>query len=275
MLSFAAIASGSNGNCYYIGNEQGAVLIDTGISCKETEKRMQRLGLEMAGIKAIFLTHEHSDHIAGLDVISRRYKIPIYATPGTWNGLLKQPQGLLPNFIQRNDTIELNGLTIRSFSKSHDAAEAVSFVVSEKGYNVGVITDIGYACSEVKKILPRCHALFIESNYCVDLLESGSYPRSLKDRISGRKGHLSNQEALELVRHKAGPQLRHLILSHLSANNNRPDLVDSLFAGFRPQMTVHVASRSAESPLWQLDMAGGPRPIGKPNSQNNQLSLFS
>lgn len=275
MLSFAAIASGSNGNCYYVGNNNEAILVDVGISCRETERRMARLGLSMDRVKGVLLTHEHSDHIVGLDVLARKYQLSVYSTEGTWRALHRIPQTVNTRFIKRNEQFDLGNLRIRSFSKSHDAAEAVSYIISQQNYHVGVITDIGYACTEVKKWVPKCHALFLESNYCSHLLESGSYPRALKNRISGRRGHLSNDEALELIRAKAGPQLRHLILSHLSANNNRPELVDSMFDSFRSRMTVYVASRYQESPLWELDPSGGPRSSERSKPGNSQLSLFS
>ena len=256
MLSFASIASGSNGNCYYIGNESEAVLVDVGLSCRELLRRVERLGLDMNRIRAIFLSHEHSDHISGLTVLSKKYRIPVFSTPGTWQGGRKATPAAGVQFIASNDIIDVGQLRVQAFPKFHDAAEPVSFVVSQNELRVGVMTDIGHACEEVIRHLPACQALFLESNYCEQMLAAGHYPYHLKQRISGHTGHLSNTQAFELVQAYAGPQLRYLILSHLSANNNRPEVVEELFSPLRERMEVFVASRHQESPIWRLSDDG-------------------
>lgn len=252
MLSFASIASGSNGNCYYVSDGEHAVLIDAGISCKETERRMARLGLKPESVNAIFISHEHADHVVGLRVLATKYQIPVFINPHTLRGCkFKLPPHLicsLPSF----DPVCIGDLEIVAFPKSHDAADPVSFVVEKKGYRVGVFTDIGFACEQVKSFLPLCNAVFLESNYCDDMLATSRYPYILKSRISSARGHLSNADAFSLLQQAAGKQLSHIIFSHLSANNNHPDRVAELISGLLPHYTTHIASRSEESPIFSL-----------------------
>ncbi|MBS4064653.1 MAG: MBL fold metallo-hydrolase, partial [Chitinophagaceae bacterium] len=163
-LFIASLNSGSNANCYYVGNSNEAVLIDAGLSCRETEKRMKRLELDIKKVKAIFISHEHSDHISGLEVLSKKHQLPVYITSPTLNNSsLKLEPGLITSFT-KNKVVQIGELEIMPFTKSHDAADAHSFTISSKGIHVGVITDIGYACKQVLKHFSRCHAVFLESN---------------------------------------------------------------------------------------------------------------
>src|SRR5688572_2612681 len=189
-LFTASLNSGSNGNCYYVGNKQEAVLIDAGISCRETEKRMLRLGLNIKSVKAIFVSHEHSDHISGIRVLSKKHQIPVYISGLTLqsSGLTLQ-QNLVRNF-QSHEEISIGDLTVIPFPKLHDAAEPFSFVIRNKEVCVGVMTDIGSCCDHVISYFKLCHAVFLETNYDSQLLETGHYPAYLKKRIRGDKGHL-------------------------------------------------------------------------------------
>ncbi len=265
-LQFASLNSGSNGNCYYVGNETEAVLIDAGISLREIERRMSRLQLPMDRVKALFISHEHSDHVTGLTALTRKFKIPVFITEGT-HSALSQP--LDPEFVQiikAPVSTQIGGLEIHSFSKHHDAAEPISFVVSYKESSMGVFTDIGHACAEVKKQFKRCDAVLLESNYCDTMLEEGRYPDHLKRRIRGRQGHLSNDQALELFLKHKGKNLHTLILGHLSQNNNTMDKVSKVFNGHSKLIEIVVASRHKESPLFTITR----KKTGTPN----QLSLF-
>jgi phosphoribosyl 1,2-cyclic phosphodiesterase len=275
-LQLASLNSGSNANCYYVGNSNEAVLIDAGLSCRETEKRMGRLGLGMRSVKAIFISHEHADHIAGLEVLSKKYHLPVYITPGTLaNSKLKLSPELIASFSDKN-SIGLGTLQVLPFRKSHDANDPYSFVVSHMGVHVGVITDIGYACKAVLQYFAQCHAVFLESNYCEDMLMNGGYPYHLKQRISGQQGHLSNKQALQLFLQHRAPHLQLLILSHLSQNNNRPQVVESLFAPYAGNVQVVVASRQKETALFTLDTIAPQQLTVKSIEQKNtlQLSLF-
>jgi phosphoribosyl 1,2-cyclic phosphodiesterase len=272
-LYITSLNSGSNGNCYYIGNDTEAVLIDAGISCRETEKRMGRLGLSMKLVKAIFVSHEHGDHITGIPRISKKYQLPVYITPSTYTSSRIPIEAHLVRSFYQNQAVTIGGLTILAFPKSHDASDPHSFVVSQGRINIGIITDIGVACKQVVRHFRQCHAVFLESNYCEDLLAKGNYPYYLKQRISSENGHLSNLQALDLfIRHR-GRQLSHLILSHLSKNNNHPDLVNRIFQEQAGDTRIIVASRYQETPVFQIgDTASHQKPIRKKRAE--QLSLF-
>lgn len=257
MFSFASIASGSNGNCYYIGNSDRSILVDIGISCRLLEKRMRLLNLDIRSVQAVLVTHEHSDHICGLDTFVKKYDTPIYMNEATLrNSRLNIPENRL-RFINTGEQFSAAGFSLLPFSKSHDAADPLNFLVSQNGYHLGVFTDMGYGSEELKKYLRYCHAVFLESNYCEQMLEASSYPAVLRKRISGRKGHLSNAQAFELLSKEPGPHLRQIILSHLSANNNTPDRVAAIFKSLMGRYKIHIASRTEPSPLFQLDTGGG------------------
>jgi phosphoribosyl 1,2-cyclic phosphodiesterase len=276
-LQIASLNSGSNANCYYIGNKNEAVLIDAGLSCRETDKRMKRLGLDISSVKAIFISHEHADHIAGLPVLSKKYKLPVYITQNTMrNCNFEIEKNLAFSFIH-NKPVSIGELSIIPFIKSHDAKDPHSFIVSNNKVHVGVITDIGYACKYVIKHFKLCDAVFLESNYCEQMLENGSYPLHLKRRISSKKGHLSNDQALELFLKHKPEHLQLLILSHLSQNNNRPEIVNSLFTQYANGVKVVVASRHKETELYHIERnqpLRAVRTFKKLKENKAQLSLF-
>src|SRR6476469_2962235 len=164
-LFISSIASGSNGNCYYIGTATEAVLVDVGISCREVEQRMQKLGLSLTHVKGIFISHEHSDHIQGVAVLARKYNLPVYITTPTLQfGRLRLTGHPVFSF-QHGEAVSVGALTITPFSKAHDAADPYSFVVAYDGINVGVFTDIGTPCAHLVRHFSTCHAAFLEANY--------------------------------------------------------------------------------------------------------------
>ena len=275
-LFISSLNSGSNGNCYYIGNEAEAILIDAGISCRETEKRMKRSGLSMDNVKAVFISHEHGDHISGLPVLSKKYKLPVYITAATERfGNLKLEKKLVKRF-KADEPVTIGNLSITAFQKEHDAGDPHSFVVSSSSVKVGIITDVGIACIKVIYHFKQCHAAFLESNYDEDMLMNGSYPYHLKKRISDGKGHLSNHQALELFKKHRPPFMSHLILAHLSKNNNKPELVDELFRKHASGINIVVASRNKETDVFLIDSpAAAIKLLRKRNTEApQQLSLF-
>jgi phosphoribosyl 1,2-cyclic phosphodiesterase len=276
-LYISSLNSGSNGNCYYVGNEHEAVLIDAGISCKETEKRMKRLGLDMGMVKAIFVSHEHADHINGIRVLSRKYQLPVYITASTLRSAGFLVEKTLIRSLNATTQVSIGGLNVVAFTKSHDASDPHSFMVSGNGVNVGVFTDIGNCCKNVIRYFQQCHAAFLESNYCEDMLMNGNYPYVLKRRISSDNGHLSNTQALGLFRAHRSNHLSHLILAHLSKNNNSPELVDRLFRQYAGNTSITVASRYAETPVFRIEggslVSPAPAPVAAMQSVH-QLSLF-
>ncbi|MDP4262852.1 MAG: MBL fold metallo-hydrolase [Bacteroidota bacterium] len=268
-----SLNSGSNGNCYYIGNENEAILIDAGISCRETEKRMKRLGLSVQKLKAIFISHEHGDHISGVPVLSKKYQLPVYITAATQRfGRLHLEKQLVKRF-KADKPVIIGGLHITAFQKEHDASDPHSFIVAAGSARVGIFTDIGIACKQVIHYFKQCHAAFLEANYDEEMLMSGSYPYHLKKRISDGKGHLSNIQALELFKKHRPPFMSHLVLSHLSKNNNKPELVHELFQRHAGNTTIIIASRNKETEIFSIDYDDkSPKKIKR--EKPKQLSLF-
>ena len=275
-LQICSIASGSNGNCYYIGNSNEAVLIDAGISCREVEKRMKRQGLEMSKVKALFISHEHSDHINGMKTLSKKHQMPVFITTHTLRSSFKRIEKHLINSFNEAEPVLIGGLKITAFKKLHDASDPHSFIVSCDGVNVGVFTDIGFACKPMISYFKQCHAAFLESNYCEDMLMNGPYPVYLKKRISSDDGHLSNKQALELFMQYKGSQLAYLVLSHISKNNNSPELVNNLFTEKAGNTKIIVASRYEETSVYQVEPASESINLKffKPYKKPEQLSLF-
>ncbi len=252
-LFIASLNSGSNGNCYYVGNQHEAVLIDAGISCKEIETRMLRLGLSMKMVKAVFISHEHSDHIKGVEVFSKKHQLPVYVTEATRKqGRIKLETALSKSFDNTSPTM-VGNLAVTAFSKLHDAADPYSFTISCNEITVGVFTDIGTPCQQLVHHFKQCHAAFLEANYDDEMLDNGGYPYYLKSRIRGGHGHLSNKQALELfTTHRPG-FMSHVILSHLSKNNNCPKLAGDLFTQHANGVQVIVASRFEETLLFEIN----------------------
>ncbi len=274
-LFVSSLNSGSNGNCYYIGNGREAVLIDAGISCRETERRMKRLDLSMRMVKAIFITHEHTDHIYGVSKLSKKYELPVYITEPTRNNNRLHLQQHLPVSFHAYKPVSVGGLTVTAFPKFHDAADPHSFIVSGNGAQVGIFTDIGRPCEHLIAHFRQCHAAFLESNYDEEMLETGGYPQRLKNRIRGGSGHLSNAQALELFTRHRSPQLSHLFLVHLSANNNCPQLAQDMFNAVAGKTKIILAPRTQETAVYRITATPAhiERAI-KSNVAKRQLSLF-
>jgi len=251
-LFTTSLNSGSNGNCFYVGNEHEAVLVDAGISCREIEKRMKRLGLTMQKVRAVLVTHEHSDHIRGINTLHKKHKLPVYITHSTLRhgGLSLDPDSVIS--FQPYQPIQIGQLYITAFPKAHDASDPYSFIVGCNGVKVGIFTDIGNPCDHVINHFKQCNAAFLETNYDEEMLENGSYPYHLKRRIRGGQGHLSNKQALELFQTHRPSFMTHLFLSHLSQNNNDPDLVLNLFNKHAGKTRIILASRYEETKVYQI-----------------------
>lgn len=276
-LFITSLNSGSNGNCYYVGNDREAVLVDAGLSCRETEKRMKRLGLSMQSVKAIFVSHEHDDHIKGIPVIAKKYRLPVYITAGTLsNGHLELDAELVVSF-KAYAPVSVGALNVTAFPKFHDAIDPHSFVIESKGIRIGVFTDIGAPCGHLIHHFQQCHAAFLEANYDEEMLEKGSYPWHLKNRIRNGQGHLSNRQALDLFKTYRPSFMSHLFLSHLSQNNNSPDLTLDLFNRHADGIRIILASRYEETAVYSIDPAESLGPVNlpkRPAPPSTQISLF-
>ena len=260
-LFISSLNTGSNGNCFYIGTEQEAVLIDAGISLREINRRMNRLDLDIKKIKAIFITHEHTDHTRGLCSLLKKYPVPVYITNSTLqnSGVYVQPH-LIRSFSAYNP-VQIGSLSITAFPKWHDAVDPHSFQVSSNNINVGIFTDIGSPCEHVIYHFSQCHAAFLEANYDDHMLDTGSYPFHLKRRIKSQHGHLSNAQALQLFLQSKPAHMSHLFLSHLSKNNNCPNLVRQLFEDACGNTKIIVASRYEETPVYKISSSSFSSPL--------------
>ncbi|MCR5108437.1 MAG: MBL fold metallo-hydrolase [Lachnospiraceae bacterium] len=228
-MEICSIASGSSGNCIYVGSEDTHLLVDVGISGKRVEEGLNSLGLKPEDIDGILITHEHSDHIAGLGIMARRYGIPLYATGGTIEALNNNKTlGNIPadlfNRVKADDSFMIEDLVINPVTISHDAREPVAYRLSKGMHSVGVLTDLGKYDDYTIKSFSGVEALLIESNHDVNMLQVGKYPYPLKQRILGDRGHLSNETCGKLLCSLLHDDLKTIMLGHLSKENNLAEL---------------------------------------------------
>lgn len=228
-MEFCSLASGSSGNCIYIGSDTTAVLVDAGLSGKQLEERLQTFGHTGKDLSGILVTHEHSDHIRGLGVLARKFRIPIFLTEGTKQAVRKMKSlGEIPEeqirVVKGDENVELGDLTIHPFRISHDAAEPVGYRVSAGKQSAAVATDMGTYSEYTIRQLRDLDILLLEANHDVHMLEVGRYPYYLKLRILGEKGHLSNVDSGNLLGEVLHDNIRHIVLGHLSEENNYPAL---------------------------------------------------
>ena len=229
MIEVCGLASGSNGNAFFIRTGTDCFLVDAGISCKQICLRLQQIRHHIDEIKGIFITHEHSDHVRGLRVLLNRFPIPVYITEKTYNYLPEAIDGRHIHFIESNDRITINNTVIQSLPKSHDAVDPSLFIFYYKDKKISTISDIGHACENVVEAVKDANIIFLESNYDETMLWEGFYPYFLKQRVAGEFGHLSNAMAGELILNHASPGLEYVLLSHLSENNNTPEIALQTF----------------------------------------------
>lgn len=228
-MRLCSIASGSSGNCTYVGSEHTHLLIDTGISKKRIEEGLSQLEIKGDELSGILITHEHSDHIQGLGVFSRKYHIPIYATKGTIEGILGSK--LIGNIsrdlfheIKADSPFTIQDVQVNPFRISHDANEPTGYRIEHSGKAVAVATDLGMYDDYIIHQLKDVNGLLLEANHDVHMLEVGNYPYYLKQRVLGNQGHLSNELSGRLLCHILHDKLKHILLGHLSKDNNYEEL---------------------------------------------------
>lgn len=226
MLKVCSFFSGSSGNCTYVESERGALLIDAGVSMKRIFERLSEIDREPSFIKAMFVTHEHSDHILSVGAIARKLKIPVYATKNTWRAMYKGLGKIEKEFIKPVETGEeiiIEDIKVNAFKIPHDAAEPVGYTFSCEGKKLAIATDIGEMNEEIFLALSGSETVLLESNHDVDMLLHGNYPYTLKKRIRGKCGHLSNEEAAAVCARLAMVGTKKILLAHLSEENNKPE----------------------------------------------------
>ena len=224
-MKVSVLGSGSSGNSIYLSYRGTSILIDAGMSGREINRRLQKCDSTIEELDAVFITHEHNDHITGAGVISRRCDIPIFANKLTWEALDGEIGSIKPdNKKLISGSLSMGPFFLSSFSISHDARDPIGYVVRTEGGSVGIGTDMGYVNSEVKHQLKDLDFLIIESNHDYEMLMQGSYPPHLKRRIKSKQGHLSNDAAAEILPDLMEKKLPRILLAHLSRDNNMPDL---------------------------------------------------
>ena len=222
-MRFASIGSGSEGNGLIVEAGATRILIDCGFGIRDTVVRLERIGVAPASVTAILVTHEHGDHVGGVPAFAARYEIPIWLTFGTLEVLGERFAGMERVYgFDSHDRFAIGELEVRPFPVPHDAREPVQFVITDGMFRVGIVTDLGTTTRCVEASLNGCDALVLECNHDPGLLEQSDYPASLKQRISGRFGHLPNDGAATIVRAIDTSRLQHLIAAHLSKQNNTP-----------------------------------------------------
>ena len=237
MLRFASLASGSSGNCLVaqsldlVGTT--TVLIDCGLSLRDTERRLARIGLQPSDIDAVLVTHEHGDHAGCVGDFAAAHDVVVFLTHGTLRALKAEGKihdGVRTQFLRGEHKLAVGSMEVLPFTVPHDAAEPVQYVVSDGAARLGVITDIGISTRHVEQTLSGLSALVLEFNYDRDMLWSGGYPRWLKERIGGPFGHLDNRESARLLSALDRSKLKHVIGAHLSQQNNKPELARDALA---------------------------------------------
>lgn len=260
MVRFLSLSSGSNGNCYYFGNDRTAFLIDLGIGTRTVKKRLAEQGLSIDDIDAVFVTHDHFDHIKSLGTFTERYHKPVYLTRTLEQALRRNfcTAGRLKGcvrFLEEGKEAAVGGsLLITPFVVPHDATQTVGYHFTFDGERFTVMTDLGEVTDDAVRYASLADHLVVESNYDVDMLVTGSYPRELKERILMQHGHLSNEQAASLLRRACHEGLRDVYLCHLSANNNTPRLAfesaQKTLGSVGSRASLHCLPRSSASELF-------------------------
>ncbi len=260
-MKFAVLASGSSGNCTCVESGGTCVLIDAGTNCKIVRERLRAVGAELDSVRAVLLTHDHFDHVSALSVLLRRHPVPVYSTEGTAEAVCASLHGdegadWQWNCFAAGSTFDVGPFSVEAFPVPHDAADPVGFVLSDGTARLGVATDLGDVPAVVVHHLAGCDALSLEFNHDRTMLETSGRPWSLIQRIRGRSGHLSNDQAAELLARIATPRLRRLVLAHLSAECNSADLAvvaarDALRAAGAP--CDALAEPTFPTPFFDLD----------------------
>ncbi len=229
MMELCSIASGSSGNCIYVGTDDTHIMIDAGISGKRIENGLNSIGLKTSELQGILITHEHSDHISGLGVVARRYGIPMYATPGTVEAIRRIPSvgkidESLFRLIEAGEVFTIGDMRIEPVAISHDAAEPVAYIMRKGTRSMGVITDLGKYDENIVEKLQGLDVLLLEANHDVHMLQAGRYPYPLKQRILSERGHLSNESSGRLLGRVLHDDFQAVVLGHLSQENNYASL---------------------------------------------------
>ncbi len=265
MIRFSLLGSGGRGNALLIASPSTKILIDSGLSFKGIRERMAALSESLVDLDAVFVTHEHNDHVGGLGVLARKLDVPVFMTPETYDHL-PLSVGKIPRveLFEAGDDIAVDSLLVSSYSVPHDAADPVSFVVRWGEVKLGIACDLGHAPNLVKTRLRGAHALILESNYCPDMLLRGSYPPQVQQRIRSRHGHLSNRDMNTLLASLLHDGLQLVVLAHISQENNTPQLARELACRVleNHRAEVFVARQDQPTPIFEVRGMGNAAEAG-------------
>lgn len=245
-MRVASLGSGSRGNATLVEAQGSLCLVDCGFTLVETERRLARLGLSGRDLDALIVTHEHADHVSGVAKLAQRYDLPVWMTVGTGHALAEQYLPKRVHHFHAGASIEIGALRVRPFHVPHDAREPCQMVIEDPaGQRLGVLTDTGSITPHIVESLAGCHALMLECNYDPTMLVEGPYPPSLKRRIDGPYGHLSNAQAAQLLGVLDRRSLACVVVSHVSEKNNTPGLALEAVQGAGAGCAVHLADQDA------------------------------
>lgn len=264
MLQFMSLASGSSGNCYYVGAPDGGILIDAGVAFRTIVKLLGEAGIDSRQLLGVLVTHDHADHIKGLGTLCKKLSLPVYVTEKVRQSIINhkvyKTQG---NFrmVQKNEPVQIGPLAVEAFEVPHDGTDNVGYFIRRDEVSLCVITDVGHVTDVLTRYAMQANYLVLEANHDLDMLRNGSYPAYLKARILGDHGHLSNLDAACLVANIATPRLKHVWLCHLSRDNNEPELaVQTVLNALREKagetghrVEVTALPRFQSTPLYTLE----------------------
>lgn len=256
-MRLISLQSGSSGNCVYVESNGVRLLFDAGLSASQVSERLAAQGRSAQAADALFISHDHYDHVRCAGIYTRKFKVPLYINPRT---LRASRRSLVPSaemdirHFRSGDSVTVGHLTVETVGTPHDAADGVVFVVDDGNHRIAICTDVGHVFGDLKNVVQSADGLFLESNYDETMLENGPYPLRLKQRISGSRGHISNREAAELVAGSASAKLQWLCLAHLSDKNNTPRKAMSLHRkALGESLPIQMTSRDRATEIMEID----------------------
>ena len=259
-LRFLSLASGSSGNCYYLGNSMYGILIDAGIAFRTIKKRLKDAGVGLEQIYAVFVTHDHFDHIKSIGVLGEKYHLPVYTTSKVHAGInscyvmTEKLTSQCQRTIENGQTVEIGEFRITSFYLPHDSKDNTGYIVNYRGKTFTFATDLGCSTDMLCQCVTESNYLLLEANYDEEMLQTGRYPYLLKKRVGGDNGHLSNRAAAEILVNYATKRLSRVFLCHLSKENNTPELAfETISKAIRPDVELVVLPRTSPTCLFELE----------------------
>lgn len=277
-MKIIPLQSGSAGNCIYVESGNVRLLFDAGVSGSQVQERLAVHGVDPCSVSAVFITHEHSDHIQCAGILSRKFGLPIYITAPTYRraaARIGAPGVGQIHHFKSGASVKMGHVTVESLPTPHDAIDGVVFVIDDGTSRLGICTDIGHVFADMHALVASVDGLFLESNFDQEMLKNGRYPASLKQRITGLGGHISNLESAELIAKSAGARLQWLYAGHLSEDNNRPaKVLETHRRVLGEQLEIQIANRYCVSTPMELSAAISRKEIWQPAKFSTQPELF-